>query len=287
MLHWHATDDNSWSIESATYPRFSTVGAYAPRMVIRTADIAALRLYARERGIIIYIEFDVPSHGAGIWGNAYPNTTSPWSSATATATATASANSTRNGNGNSDSDSRAGCIVEPTGIAGKVLGGLAAEFGDAATKPAPPLLESDAGNTVAAAAAGLVHFGGDEVGNPGCWASDPTVQAWAKALGEPYVTSNGTVNTTTVHARFEVDAAKAAVENGATPVFWLEDAWTATHTNPIFDDMPKEAIFASWSGAEQGKVVREGFRAINNWGWYVVCVLCVVQCGALYVVVCD
>jgi len=250
VMHWHATDDNSWSIESATYPNFHKVGAYAPRMVHTVADIAALRKYARERGIVIYVEFDVPSHGAGIWGGAYPNTTSPWPSSL-----------------NSNDEPRAGCIVEPTGIAGKVLGGLAAEFGDAATKPAPPL-EGSSSAASAAVAAGLVHFGGDEVGGPGCWASDPRVQAWAKALGEPYVTSNGTVNTTTVHARFEVDAAKAAIENGVTPVFWLEDAWTACNENPIFDDMPKETIFASWSGAEQGKVVRDGFRAINNWGWY-------------------
>ena len=201
------------------------------------------------------MQFDAPSHGAGIWGTAYPNTTSPWP---ADSTAIDSTSST----------SRAGCIVEPTGIAGKVLGGLAAEFGDAAAMPAPPLEGGNAAASTTAGPAGLVHFGGDEVGYPSCWASDPTVQAWAKKQGQPYVTPNGTVNTTTVHARFEVDAAKAAVENGATPVFWLEDAWTATHMNPIFDGMPKEAIFASWSGSEQGKVVRDGYRAINNWGWY-------------------
>ena len=56
VLHWHATDDNSWSIQSATYPRFAQVGGYAPRMVHSTADIAELRQYARERGIVIYVE---------------------------------------------------------------------------------------------------------------------------------------------------------------------------------------------------------------------------------------
>ena len=74
MLHWHATDDQSWSIESTTYPNFTKLGAYSDKQIYSTATIAALHAYAEERGVIIYPEFDVPGH-AQIWSQTYPQFT--------------------------------------------------------------------------------------------------------------------------------------------------------------------------------------------------------------------
>ena len=76
MLHWHATDDTSWSIESAQYPNFTKLGAYSQKQFYSVATIADLKKYAEERGVILYPEFDLPGH-AQIWSHTYPEYTDP------------------------------------------------------------------------------------------------------------------------------------------------------------------------------------------------------------------
>jgi len=62
-LHWHIVDDNSWPLQSTTYPNF-TLGAYAPSAVYTHADVENIVQYAWERGISIVPEFDLPGHAA-------------------------------------------------------------------------------------------------------------------------------------------------------------------------------------------------------------------------------
>lgn len=71
-LHWHVVDDESWPLESSTYPRFSEAGAYAPDAVYTHADVQEIVQYAYERGISVVPEFDGPAH-ASAWGKGYPN----------------------------------------------------------------------------------------------------------------------------------------------------------------------------------------------------------------------
>lgn len=70
-LHWHIVDDQSWPLQSTTYPNF-TLGAYAPDAVYTHADVSTVVQAAWERGIIIVPEFDGPAH-ATAWGTGYPN----------------------------------------------------------------------------------------------------------------------------------------------------------------------------------------------------------------------
>lgn len=67
VLHWHLSDDQGWRIESHRYPKLHEVsGSYYTQDEIR--EIVA---YAKERGVEIIPEIDLPGHTLGILA-AYP-----------------------------------------------------------------------------------------------------------------------------------------------------------------------------------------------------------------------
>ena len=69
VLHWHLSDDQGFRVESRRYPRLQQLaseGNYYTQQEVR--DIIA---YARDRGIRIVPEFDMPGHTTA-WLSAYP-----------------------------------------------------------------------------------------------------------------------------------------------------------------------------------------------------------------------
>jgi hexosaminidase len=69
VLHWHLSEDQGFRVESKRYPRLQQLGSdglYYTQEQIR--DIVA---YARDRGIRIVPEFDVPGHSTA-WFAGYP-----------------------------------------------------------------------------------------------------------------------------------------------------------------------------------------------------------------------
>jgi hexosaminidase len=69
VLHWHISDDEGFRVESLRYPKLHQLasdGLYYTQAQVR--DIIA---YARERGIRVMPEFDVPGHST-CWFVAYP-----------------------------------------------------------------------------------------------------------------------------------------------------------------------------------------------------------------------
>jgi len=69
IFHWHLTDDQGWRLESKKYPnlhKLASDGEYYTRKQIR--DVVA---YARERGIQVLPEIDMPGHASAI-AVAYP-----------------------------------------------------------------------------------------------------------------------------------------------------------------------------------------------------------------------
>jgi len=69
VFHWHLSDDQGIRVESRRYPRlqqFGSGGHYYTQAEIR--DVVA---YARDRGIRVVPEFDVPGHTTA-WFPAYP-----------------------------------------------------------------------------------------------------------------------------------------------------------------------------------------------------------------------
>jgi len=69
VLHWHLTDDEGFRVESKVYPLLHEKGSngeYYTQQQIR--EIVA---YARDRGIIVVPEFDMPGHSQS-WFAGYP-----------------------------------------------------------------------------------------------------------------------------------------------------------------------------------------------------------------------
>jgi hexosaminidase len=69
VLHWHLTEDQGFRVESKKYPRLHLMGSdglYYTQEQVR--DIIA---YARERGIRVVPEFDIPGHSTS-WLVGYP-----------------------------------------------------------------------------------------------------------------------------------------------------------------------------------------------------------------------
>ncbi|KAJ2726514.1 Glucosamine-6-phosphate isomerase (Glucosamine-6-phosphate deaminase) (GNPDA) (GlcN6P deaminase) [Coemansia sp. Benny D115] len=71
VLHWHVVDAQSWPIESKTFPDLQKNGAYGDDMQYSYADVKRIIQYAKERGIRVIPEFDIPGH-TYIVGQTYP-----------------------------------------------------------------------------------------------------------------------------------------------------------------------------------------------------------------------
>jgi hexosaminidase len=69
VLHWHLSDDQGFRIESKKYPRLQQYGSDG--MYYTQADVRGIIAYARDRGIRIVPEFDMPGHAAS-WLPGYP-----------------------------------------------------------------------------------------------------------------------------------------------------------------------------------------------------------------------
>ncbi len=69
VFHWHLTDDQGWRLESKAYPRLHETapgGDYYSREQVRE-----IVRYARDRGIVVVPEIDMPGHASAI-AHAYP-----------------------------------------------------------------------------------------------------------------------------------------------------------------------------------------------------------------------
>jgi hexosaminidase len=69
VLHWHLSDDQGFRVESRRYPRLHGLGSDS--LYYTQEEIRALVAYARDRGIRIVPEFDMPGHTTS-WFVGYP-----------------------------------------------------------------------------------------------------------------------------------------------------------------------------------------------------------------------
>ena len=71
-LHLHASDSQAWPIDVPSLPNLAKRGAYQPNLVWSTDQLKRLQRYGIERGVQVYLEFDMPGHTASL-AHADPN----------------------------------------------------------------------------------------------------------------------------------------------------------------------------------------------------------------------
>jgi hexosaminidase len=69
VLHWHLSDDQGFRVESRKFPKFQEMSSDG--MYYTQEEIRAVIQYARDRGIRVVPEFDMPGHSTS-WFAAYP-----------------------------------------------------------------------------------------------------------------------------------------------------------------------------------------------------------------------
>jgi hexosaminidase len=72
VLHWHLSDDQGFRVESKLHPRLQLMGSDG--LYYTQAEIRQVVAYARDRGIRVVPEFDIPGHTAS-WFPGYPELT--------------------------------------------------------------------------------------------------------------------------------------------------------------------------------------------------------------------
>lgn len=70
VFHWHLSDDQGFRVESKTYPLLT--GRGSDGLFYTQAEVRDLISYARDRGIRVVPEFDMPGHAAS-WFVGYPD----------------------------------------------------------------------------------------------------------------------------------------------------------------------------------------------------------------------
>ena len=73
VLHWHLSDDQGFRVQSQKFPRLTEMGSDG--MFYTAADIHDVLEYARDRGIRVVPEFDIPGHTTA-WFVGYPDLSS-------------------------------------------------------------------------------------------------------------------------------------------------------------------------------------------------------------------
>lgn len=74
VLHWHIVDSYSFPLQLDSYPQLSQAGSWDPTAVYTRQQIQFLVEYARQRGVRVIPEIDIPGH-AYSWGLAFPQLT--------------------------------------------------------------------------------------------------------------------------------------------------------------------------------------------------------------------
>ncbi|CAN6596604.1 hypothetical protein TRVA0_001S03004 [Trichomonascus vanleenenianus] len=72
VFHWHITDSQSWPVKLDSYPEMAK-DAYSAREVYSKEDIKRVVEYAKERGVRVIPEIDMPGHSFNGWRQIDPD----------------------------------------------------------------------------------------------------------------------------------------------------------------------------------------------------------------------
>jgi hexosaminidase len=141
VLHWHLSEDQAFRVESKRFPRLHQMGSNGDYYT--QAEVRDIVAYARDRGIRVVPEFDVPGH-TGAWFPGYPelaSTPGPFALG-----------------------DRSGAVMDPS------------------KESTYTFLDGFVGEMTQLFPDAYFHIGGDEV-NPRAWNQSESIQAFAKEHG--------------------------------------------------------------------------------------------------------
>jgi hexosaminidase len=72
VIHWHATDSQSWPFYFKSHPELSQKGAYSPEETYNPEQVQKIIDFAESRGVRVVLEIDMPAHTASI-AETYPD----------------------------------------------------------------------------------------------------------------------------------------------------------------------------------------------------------------------
>ncbi len=145
VFHWHLSEDQAFRVESLRYPKLHQLGSNGDYYTQQ--QIREIVEYARERGIRVIPEFDVPGH-TGAWFPGYPELASG----------------------------------APSGPGPFVLGVRGPLVMDPSKESTYAFLDAFIGEMTQLFPDPYFHIGGDEV-NPRAWNQSESIQAFAKEHG--------------------------------------------------------------------------------------------------------
>eukprot|EP00040_Diaphanoeca_grandis_P007070 m.39610 g.39610 ORF g.39610 m.39610 type:complete len:671 (-) comp18249_c0_seq1:177-2189(-) len=64
VLHWHLLDSQSFPVASQAYPQLSAAGAFAAAATYTLDDLRSIVAYAKQRGVRVVPEIEMPGHGS-------------------------------------------------------------------------------------------------------------------------------------------------------------------------------------------------------------------------------
>jgi hexosaminidase len=146
VLHWHMSDTQSFPLQVKSYNNL-WAGSFSKYERYTQREVASIVEYARQRGVRVMVEFDMPGHAAS-WCVGYPEVCP---SSTCTQPLNVANNATFD-------------LI--TSLLGEMTG-------NATSQPGIPsgLFPDD-----------FIHLGGDEVDTT-CWTSTPSIVAWMAQQG--------------------------------------------------------------------------------------------------------
>ena len=224
VLHWHLTDDDGFRVESKIFPLLQRKGSngdyYTQEQLKETVA------YARDRGIIVVPEFDMPGHSQS-WFAGYPELASqpgPYRPGPR--------NQWQNEHPNPNAP-------KGTSIADMIANMVSPTF-DPTNEKVYAFLDKFTGEMAKIFPSGYMHIGADE-NNGMAWKLNPAIMNWMKAHH---------MQTTDELQRYYVQRVYNILKKHNRRMIGWEEIF--------YDKLPKDAIIHKWIPEDNGMIKSYG-----------------------------
>lgn len=224
VLHWHLTDDEGFRVESKAFPLLQLNGSNGDYYT--QEQLKEVVAYARDRGIIVVPEFDMPGHSQS-WFAGYPELASlpgPYRPGPRT--------QWQNEHPNPNAP-------KSTSIADVIANMVSPTF-DPTNEKVYAFLDKFVGEMAKIFPSGYMHIGADE-NNGMAWKLNPAIMDWMKAHN---------MQTTDELQRYYVQRIYDILKKHNRRMIGWEEIF--------YDKLPKDAIVHKWIPEDNGMIKSYG-----------------------------